>query len=94
MENINKLSGSKETVIGVSGRRISVTASKLNPDMVTLTVTGNDRQHLCSITLTPDGAAVFGDALNAVAGRVSMVTVPVREPANWFDVNQAARGAA
>ena len=84
------------TVIGVVGRRVIVQPSKLDAGMITITVLGADRQHLCAVTLTPDAAAVMSQALSleavAAEGAKEFTTLTVREPKSWFEVNQAARG--
>jgi hypothetical protein len=86
------------TVKAVAGRTVTVRPSKLDDGMVTLTVFSADKQHLCAVTFVPCESKKLADALGfeseAVVRTLEVVTVPVREYNNWFDVNQAARGAA
>lgn len=77
------------TVVGVAGRRVVVQPSKLDAGMVTITIVGADRQHLCAITLTPSAAAVMAQALEIEAQIAEKMPKMDLADGSYDDVNAA-----
>lgn len=57
----------KHLVVAKAGRRVECKPSVMSPGCVQLTILSADRQPLALVTLSPDAAAVLGDALRIEA---------------------------